>query len=79
MQNTINGYAERQDIESLIPAEEQAEFNVHETDAAAKEGSEIKLNTATYYTEGAVLLVFGLIFTYLVKSLGWYQIGRAHV
>ena len=53
--------------------EEQEEFNVHETDAAAKEGSEIKLNTATYYKEGAVLLVFGLIFTYLVKTLNWYQ------
>jgi maltose/moltooligosaccharide transporter len=53
--------------------EEQAEFNAHETDAAAKEGSEIKLNTATYYTEGAVLLVFGLIFTYLVKTFSWYQ------
>ena len=53
--------------------EEQAEFNIHETDAAAKEGSEIKLNTTAYYTEGAVLLVLGLIFTYLVKNLGWYQ------
>lgn len=53
--------------------EEQAAFNARETDAAAKEGSEIKLNTRAYYTEGAVLLVFGLIFTYLTKTLGWYQ------
>ena len=53
--------------------EEQAEFNAHETDAAAKEGSEILLNTTKYYAEGAILLVFGLIFTYLVKSLGWDQ------
>jgi maltose/moltooligosaccharide transporter len=53
--------------------EEQAEFNVHETDAAAKEGSEIKLNTGAYYAEGAILLVSGLIFTYLVKTLQWYQ------
>jgi maltose/moltooligosaccharide transporter len=53
--------------------EEQAEFNARETDAAAKEGSEIKLNTARYYAEGAVLLVLGLLFTYLVKQLGWYQ------
>ena len=53
--------------------EEQAEFNAHETDAAAKEGSEIKLSTTSYYAEGAVLLVSGLVFTYLVKSLGWYQ------
>ncbi len=53
--------------------EEQEEFNAHENDAAAREGSEIKLNTATYYKEGAVLLVSGLIFTYLVKTLNWYQ------
>ena len=48
--------------------EEQAEFNAHETDAAAKEGSEIKLNTAAYYAEGAVLLVSGLIFYLSRKS-----------
>ena len=51
--------------------EEQEAFNAHETDAAAKEGSEIKMNTATYYKEGAVLSVFGLIFSYLVYSLQW--------
>ena len=53
--------------------EEQAEFNVHETDAAAKEGSEIKLDTGRYYAEGAVLLICGVVFTYLVKELNWYQ------
>ncbi len=53
--------------------DEQEEFNAHETDAAAKAGAEIKLNTAGYYAEGAVLLVFGLIFTWLIKELGWYQ------
>jgi maltose/moltooligosaccharide transporter len=53
--------------------EEQEEFNVPETDAAAKAGAEIKLNTARYYAEGAVLLAFGLIFTWLIKELGWYQ------
>jgi maltose/moltooligosaccharide transporter len=53
--------------------DEQAEFNAHETDAAAKEGSEIKLNTGAYYAEGAILLVAGLIFTYLVKMFEWYQ------
>jgi maltose/moltooligosaccharide transporter len=52
---------------------EQEEFNAHETEAAAKEGAEIKLNTARYYAEGAVLLAFGLVFTFLVKELGWYQ------
>ncbi|HEV2437583.1 MAG TPA: MFS transporter [Verrucomicrobiae bacterium] len=53
--------------------DEQEEFNVHETDAAAKAGAEIKLNTARYCAEGGVLLVFGLIFTWLIKELGWYQ------
>ena len=53
--------------------EELAAFNAHENSAAAKEGSEIKLNTKAYYAEGAVLVVFGLIFTYLTKALGWYQ------
>jgi maltose/moltooligosaccharide transporter len=53
--------------------EEQAEFNVHETDAAAREGSGIKLNSSSYYAEGAVLLVLGLIVTCLVKEFNWYQ------
>lgn len=53
--------------------EEQEEFNVHETDAAAKQGSEIELNTAAYYKEGAVLLIFGFILTYLIRALNWYQ------
>jgi maltose/moltooligosaccharide transporter len=53
--------------------EEQAEFNAHETGAAAKEGSEIVLNTGRYYVEGGALLVCGLILTYLVRKLGWYQ------
>ncbi len=59
-------------VKEYSPAE-QEEFNAHETDAAAKEGSEIQMNPRTYYTEGAVLLVFGLISTYLIHSLGWYQ------
>ena len=53
--------------------EEQEEFNALETDAAAKESSAIQMNTKTYYIEGAVLVLAGLILTYLVKSLGWYQ------
>jgi len=52
--------------------EEQEEFNVPEADAAAKQGSDIELKTSTYYTEGAFLLVAGLILTYLVKALSWY-------
>ncbi|MCU0770381.1 MAG: MFS transporter [Verrucomicrobia bacterium] len=53
--------------------EEQEEFNVHETDAAAKEGSEIKLIPRTYYLEGGVLVAVGVVLTYLVRSLAWYQ------
>lgn len=53
--------------------EEQAAFNQHKAEAAVKEGSEIRLNTAKYYTEGLVLLVFGLVFTYVIKKLGWDQ------
>jgi len=52
---------------------EQEEFNAHEIEAASKEGSGIQMTTKTYYIEGAVLVVAGLILTYLVKSLGWYQ------
>lgn len=51
--------------------EEQEAFNAHETDAAAREGSEIKLNTRNYYTSGAVLLAIGLLISYLVYSLHW--------
>jgi maltose/moltooligosaccharide transporter len=59
-------------VKEYSPAEQDA-FNANENDAAAKEGSEIKMNTKTYYAEGAVLVVAGLILTYLVKSLDWYQ------
>jgi len=59
-------------VKEYSPAE-QEEFNAHETDAAAKEGSAIQMNPKTYYIEGAVLVLAGLILTYLVKSLGWYQ------
>jgi maltose/moltooligosaccharide transporter len=51
--------------------EEQDEFNAHENDAAAKEGSEIQLNPKNYYTEGAVLLLIGLIFSYIIKHFEW--------
>jgi len=59
-------------VKEYTPAE-QEEFNALETDAAAKESSAIQMNTKTYYIEGAVLVLAGLILTYLVKSLGWYQ------
>jgi maltose/moltooligosaccharide transporter len=53
--------------------EEQDAFNAPEGDAAAKTGSEIKLNVMAYYIEGAVLLVSGTVFTFLIKEFGWYQ------
>jgi maltose/moltooligosaccharide transporter len=51
--------------------EEQEEFNPPETDAAAKEGSDIALNSRNYYAAGASLLGSGLILSYLVYSLHW--------
>ena len=51
--------------------EEQEEFNAHEMDAAAKEGSDIKLVTRNYYTAGVTLLAAGLLFSWLVYSLHW--------
>jgi maltose/moltooligosaccharide transporter len=51
--------------------QEQEEFNAHETGASAKEGSEIKLETKKYFSSGAALLIGGLVFSYLVYSLGW--------
>jgi len=51
--------------------EEQEAFNAHETDPSAKEGFEIKLETKKYFSSGAVFLVGGLLFSYLVYSLGW--------
>jgi maltose/moltooligosaccharide transporter len=51
--------------------EEQEAFNAHETDAAAKEGADIKLDARTYNTSGAILLAAGLILSYLVYSLHW--------
>ncbi len=53
--------------------EQQEEFNVHENGAAAKEGSEIRMDVPAYYTEGAILLVLGLIFTAFIKEFNWYQ------
>jgi maltose/moltooligosaccharide transporter len=53
--------------------QELEEFNAHETDAAAKEGAEIKLNPRSYYLEGGLLVLAGVVLTYLVRSLAWYQ------
>jgi maltose/moltooligosaccharide transporter len=51
--------------------EQQDAFNAHETDAAAKEADELSLDTVKYYTSGLILLVAGLIFTFLVKHYAW--------
>lgn len=59
-------------VREYSPAE-QALFNMHETDPAAKEGSDITLNTRGYYGEGVVLLGGGLILTYLIRLFDWYQ------
>jgi len=59
-------------VKEYSPAE-QAEFNEPEKNAAAAEGTKIRLNTLNYYLEGGLLVAGGLILTYLVKSLGWYQ------
>lgn len=52
---------------------EQEEFNAQEADAAAKTGSEIQFNAAAYYGEGLALIVLGLVLTFLVRHLDWYQ------
>jgi maltose/moltooligosaccharide transporter len=59
-------------VKEYSPAQQDA-FNAHENETAAKEGPEIQMNPRTYYAEGAVLVVAGLILTCLVKRLDWYQ------
>src|SRR5580765_298433 len=51
--------------------EEQEAFSAHEHDAAAKEADELTLNAGKYYTSGAILLVAGLVFTFVVKHFAW--------
>jgi maltose/moltooligosaccharide transporter len=53
--------------------DEQEQFNARDGAGAPGEQSEAKLNTTACYTQGAVLLVLGVVFTYLVKVLNWYQ------
>lgn len=53
--------------------QEQEEFNTRKDAAAAAAGSSIHLNARKYCLEGGVLVAAGLILTYLVRSLGWYQ------
>lgn len=53
--------------------EEQAAFNANETDPSAKAGAAIRMNTANYYAEGGILLVIGLVLTWLIHTFNWYQ------
>ena len=59
-------------VKEYSPAQQDA-FNAREDEAAAKEGPEIEMDTKTCYVQGTVLVVVGLVLTYLVKSLAWYQ------
>jgi maltose/moltooligosaccharide transporter len=54
--------------------EEMEEFTAqHEAETGTKEDTQISINTKRYYNEGVVLLVFGIIFTFLIKKFDWYQ------
>jgi len=51
--------------------EEHEAFNAHETDAAAKEGDDMALDTKKYYTSGFLYLIIGLIATFIVYHYDW--------
>jgi maltose/moltooligosaccharide transporter len=51
--------------------EELEAFHGHETDAAAREGNELNLNTKKYYTSGLIYLIAGLIATFIVYYGNW--------
>lgn len=54
--------------------EEMEEFTArHEAETGTKEDTQISINTKRYYNEGIALLVFGIIFTFLIKKFDWYQ------
>ena len=57
-------------VKEYSPAE-QEEFNPVVSDAAAKEGSAIELNTGRYLAEGSALVVAGSVFAYFVHSRQW--------
>ena len=48
-------------------------FAAHEDDPAAKEGDELQLDKGKYNTSGVVLLVSGLVLTFLVAHFGWVK------
>jgi maltose/moltooligosaccharide transporter len=54
--------------------DEMKEFSAkHEAETGTKEDEQIAVNTKRYYTEGTGLLVFGILFTFLIHKLSWYQ------
>jgi maltose/moltooligosaccharide transporter len=42
-------------------------------DSESKDDSQIDINTKSYYTEGLIWVIFGVILTFLVKKFDWYQ------
>ena len=55
------------------PAEMEAFQAQHDSLSGSKEDLPIDINTKNYYTEGLILLVFGVILTFLIKTYAWYQ------
>jgi maltose/moltooligosaccharide transporter len=53
--------------------EEQELFSIADGGTAGPDESETKLDARACYREGAALLVIGILFTYIVKVLSWYQ------
>ncbi len=53
--------------------EEQEQFNARDSGGAPAEDSEVRLNTGACYRQGAALIAIGVVFTYIVKALDWYQ------
>jgi maltose/moltooligosaccharide transporter len=52
---------------------EQEEFSAQQVNSASKGDFQIDINTKSYYTEGLILVIFGVILTFLVKKFDWYQ------
>ena len=51
--------------------EEFKAYNAEDSDAAAKEGEALTLDTRKYYTSGIILVIVGLIFTFGVSHFVW--------
>lgn len=53
--------------------EEQDDFNPEDVLADQAAARELLLDTKSCYRQGSALLVMGIVFTWLIKALGWYQ------